>query len=285
VLFTAVSPQGRQLAGSCRDRKVRVWSLPAGKLTHTLELGEANISALAFSRNGKRLGAGGSRGLVRVFDAESAAVVHESSASASIDALALSPDGKRLAFAATELPVQLWDLTLGKGKLVAELKEPFSGAMGLAFSPDGRFLAATNANTTVRVFEAATGHVISSFEELDAAPFALDFTPDSKMLVVGGADKLLVALDPATGKPVHRLAKQPDPIGSIAVLGDGRTVIASCFNADNMSETRALLAWNMATGESKTLSPNTSFNGGGISSGGLLLTSGDKGTLKLWTVR
>jgi len=41
----------------------------------------------------------------------------------------------------------------------------------------------------------------------------------------------------------------------------------------------------MATGESKTLSLNTSFNGGGATVDRLILTSADGGRLKLWTIR
>jgi WD40 repeat protein len=59
----------------------------------------------------------------------------------------------------------------------------------IALSPDGKLLAATNADTSVSVFDAATGRLRSRFEELDLEAFTLDFTPDSRTLVVGGADK------------------------------------------------------------------------------------------------
>lgn len=283
VSFTAIARDGRQLAAACGDRKLRVFSLPAGRLAHTLDLGGMGIGVLAYSRDGRRLAAGGGRGAVRVFDATSGAVVQElPPAATGIDALALSPDGRLLAVAPSDLPAQLWDIA--QRRQVAELKSSFAGSGALAFSPDGKLLACANSDTTVRVFDAATGRLRSSFEELE--PFALDFTPDSRILVVGGADKLLVAIDPETGKAVHRLGRQRDPIGGLGVLVDGRTVVAASFNADNMNQTRAILAWNMATGALKTLAPGANFNGAGaVADGRLLLTSFEGGALKLWAFR
>jgi len=52
-----------------------------------------------------------------------------------------------------------------------------------------------------------------------------------------------------------------------------------------MNQSRALLAWNMATGAVTTLATGKSFNGGGVAAGRLLLTSAGHGVLELWEVR
>ena len=201
-----------------------------------------------------------------------------------VEAVALSPDGRFLAVAPLDLPAQLWDMAAAKP--VALLETRFAGAMGIAFSPDGKLLAAINADTTVRMFAAATGQPLWTFEELALEPFSLDFSPDSKTVVVGGADKIVVAVDTATGKATHRLARQPDPIGAVSLLGNGRTVIAACFNVNRMAETRGILAWDLATGAVKPVGQGQSFNGGSvIADGRLLLTAPGKDGLELWAVR
>ena len=284
VRFTAVSPDGRQIAAACGDQKVRLFTLPGGTLARTLDPGPMRVGALAFSRNGRRLAAGGP-GAAQVFDADSGQRVAEiSGLGARVDAVALSPDGRLLAVAPLDVPAQLWDVA--SQKRLASLETRFAGATGIAFSPDGKRLASMNADTTVRLFDAASGRAVWTFEELDLEPFALDFTPDSKTLVVGGADKLVVAVDAATGKATQRLAKQPDPVGALNVLGNGRTVIAACFNPDKMAETRAILAWDLTTGAAKTIAQGGNFNGAGVvADGRLLLTAPGKDGLELLAVR
>ena len=198
VRFTAVSPDGRQIAAVGRDRKLRLFTLPGGALARTLDLGDKRVDALAYSRSGRRLAAGGPSA-AQVFDTDSGQRVAEIAAiGGRVDAVALSPDGLLLAIAPLDLPAQLWDVA--QQKRLASLETRFAGATGLAFSPDGKFLAAINADTTVRLFEAATGRPLWTFEELSLEPFAFAFSPDSKTLVVAGADKIALALDTATGK-------------------------------------------------------------------------------------
>lgn len=283
VQFTRISPDGRRIAAACRDKRLRVFSLPDGKLEQTLELGDTTITVLAYSRDGQRLAAGGRNGTVRVFEAATGAVVHESMAGPlGIKSLALSPDGKRLAVGSLDLPVQVWDVA--QHTQTAELKAWFAGSTALAFSPDGKLLATTNGDTTVQVFDAAAGRLRWSFEELDLESFDLDFSPDSRTLVVGGADRVLVALDSETGKVRQRSPRQPDPIGALAVLADGRTVVASSFNADDMAKPGALVSWSLADGGLQKLAAGITFNGGG-GSAPLLLTSIENGALKLWAIR
>jgi WD40 repeat protein len=284
VRFTALSPDGRQLAAAGRDQKVRLFTLPGGVLARTLDTGDLRVGALAYSRNGRRLAAGGPSGAM-VFATDSGQRVAEiSGLGAPVGLVALSPDGRFLAVAPDELPGELWDVA--QAKRLASLETRFAGSMGVAFSPDGKLLATINGDATVRLFAADTGRPAWTFEELDMNAFTLDFTPDSKTLVVGGPEKLVVAVDVATGKSTHRMPRQPDPIGALSILGNGKTVIASCLNADKMAETRAILAWDMTTGTVKTLGHGQSFNGGAVvADGRLLLTAAGKDGLELWAIR
>lgn len=285
VGVTAVSPDGTQITGACRDGKLRVWALPSGQLLRTLNLELRSRPTMAYSHNGNRLAIGAGQGPVHVFDAASGALVQElATGPHPLDNLALSPDGSLLAAAPLDQPVQLWDAN-GR-KLVAELKSQFGGSTALAFSPDGKYLASASGDTVVQVFDAHTGELRSRFDGLLLESFELDFTPDSKKLVIAGADKLLVAIDPATGKLLKQSPKQPDPIFGLRTMGDGITVVALCLSADHMSDARATLAWNMETGEVKMLVSGQNFNGGGtLADGRLILTSSEKDSVKVWSVR
>ncbi len=282
--FTAISPDGKQIAAACRDLKIRLFTSPGGVPTQTLDPGDMRVSSLAYSRDGRRLAAGGP-GAAQVFDTKTGQrVAAISGLGERVDAVALSPEGQKIALAPGESPAQLWEVA--PQKRLASLATRFSGSTALAFSPDGKIVVSSNADTTVRAFAATTGAPAWTFDELDLEPFALDFSPDSKTLVVAGADKVAVTLDAATGKSTHRLPRQPDPIGAVTILGDGRTVIAFCLNADKMAETRAILAWDLSTGVVKTVGEGQSFNGGGmVADGRLLLTAPGKDGLELWAIR
>jgi WD40 repeat protein len=82
------------------------------------------------------------------------------------------------------MPVKLWDLE------TKQVKRVLDGAGGnsydVAFSPDGKLLAAINGYNTLRLWDAATG------EELARQPlpgaYALAFAPDGRTIAVGSGD-------------------------------------------------------------------------------------------------
>jgi WD40 repeat protein len=58
---------------------------------------------------------------------------------------------------------------------------------GLAFSPDGRLLASAGGDRTVKLWDVATGKLLSSLRHKDEV-MAVVFSPDSTLLVSGGYD-------------------------------------------------------------------------------------------------
>ena len=94
-------------------------------------------------------------------------------------AAAFSPDGARLAVNEAE-DVVVWDLETG-GELWRKAL-PRGGA-SVAWSPDGRTVAALRENMVPMLLDAATGHVLARLEHPDARPCsALAFSPDSSQL-------------------------------------------------------------------------------------------------------
>jgi WD40 repeat protein len=100
-------------------------------------------------------------------------------------ALTLTPDGRRLAAADTCGPVVVHDMKTGR--LIARLPVfPFSyPAVGivpdrayvLAFSPDGRFLAASTSIHTIDVWDVEKRTRVARFAGHDATPWHLQFDP------------------------------------------------------------------------------------------------------------
>jgi WD40 repeat protein len=292
VRFLLVSPDGEQLTAACRDRKLRVWSLPSAspsRLLRTLEVDGESISALAYSHDGAWIGASTGNGTVAVFRArtgEPAArliIGGKARAGLRLGAIAISPDGSRIAVAPMNTPPELWDVASAKRRAI--LATSFGGSNALDFSPDGTRLASADEDTTIRLYD-ADGALRATADDLPLESFALAFTPDGKQLVLGGADKRITLIDGMTGKVVRQLPKQADSIAWLAARRAGGTVVSGSFKDESMDLPGATLDWALDGSAPREISARQQFNGGGaVKDGRLLLTTMAEGAIVVWAAR
>src|SRR5206468_3695962 len=129
---------GRLIASASSDRSAYLWDANRGELLRKLPHRNV-VTCVCFHPGGKQLATGDAEGSVRLWDVSKFKELGSIRAQGSrLHAVAFSPDTQRLATAgSSDATVRLWDVEGG-----LELLELSGGGQCVAFSPDGKRIAA-----------------------------------------------------------------------------------------------------------------------------------------------
>jgi WD40 repeat protein/tRNA A-37 threonylcarbamoyl transferase component Bud32 len=145
---------------------LEIWDVATGKVVLTPEGGLVGVNGVAFSPDGTLLAAAAgnfltSNGAVHVWNATTGQLVYTLRGhSHCVWNVAFSPDGKRLASAGgkdymgtgtSPGEVKIWDLYTGQE--VCTLHGHKGSVFGVSFSPDGRRLATSSGDGTVKIWD------------------------------------------------------------------------------------------------------------------------------------
>jgi WD40 repeat protein len=184
TINAAFSTDGATIAFANSDGTIRLHSCENGKELHKLRTGARDCTCIVWSLDGKRLAMRGSENVVRVLDIAKGGEIKQikielpnnpnvpggRGVAASGSALAFAPDGQSIAAYVASTPImirgeapanagntlRIWDITTGK-EIRQIQTSPERAINCIAFSPDGRVIAAENTNQTVSLWEIASG--------------------------------------------------------------------------------------------------------------------------------
>ncbi len=86
----------------------------------------------------------------------------------------------------------------------------------LSWSPDGRYIASAGHDTTVRVWEAATGQTIYVYHGHAEEIWSVMWSPDGRSLASAGADEIVHVWEPTTGRTFTSYAEHQGTIRAVA---------------------------------------------------------------------
>jgi WD40 repeat protein len=138
--------------------------------------------------------------------------------------------------------IRLLDVTTGR--VIRRFDKQTGEISGLAFSPDGRSVAAINEGNTLFFWEVATGkkrlQINGKLPKWESSLQCMAFTPDGRHLVTGGDDAIIRLWDLATGQEVGQLAGHDAAVLSLAFTPDGKLLLSA--SADSTG-----LVWQVPT--------------------------------------
>jgi WD40 repeat protein len=212
VLALAFSPDGRRLAMSGFGKAVAVYDSETWQTRFVLRT-QGVVLALAYSPDGQTLATGDFVGFLTLRDANDGHELKRFRAhSAMIQSLAYHPRGQRIASGSFDFidrglgEVRVWDVTDGREML------ELPGETSVAFSPDGRWLAAPARGTItgassylVRVWDGSALPLEATLRAKGAPILAVTADPTGSVVATAGSGEGIIIWDRVSRKRVQEL--------------------------------------------------------------------------------
>ncbi len=301
VCAIAFSPDGRTLASGSSDSALMLWDVTSRRKLGRLDVSPGDARCLAFSPDGGTLASGGSDEVIRLWDtATGSERVRLSGHGQVLHALAFSPDGQYLASGSANPggarldwgKLIVWEIASGRTLEGPRINE--CNCRALAFSPDGRTLAAMRDNHLLVFMDIETGAAVPAAEKHDMGQNSIAFTPDGKTVISASLDGKLRCWDPSSGALKGVLVtRQRDqgfmPFGALSasVSPDGRLVAVGMLSGP----TYDVQIFELGSGRARALLKNRcrGVSAVAFSADGRLLAAGGEsesgaGVTLLWLV-
>ncbi len=229
--------QGARFDGSnpatpLREQVPRELPHPAAPETYIASL---PITAVAFTPDGKQLLASGYHELLQFDAATGSRVARIGNIAERTFGIAFSPEGKSLATAGgspgTSGEVRLIPWRDDKPGLPAKVLATQDDVFyKVTFRPDGKQLAASGADGTLRLFDAATGA-----EQLKVAGHSnwvvdVGYSPDGKLIATASRDGTSKLFEVETGKLLATHAEHNAPVNAVVFAPDGKSIVSAGAN-------------------------------------------------------
>jgi WD40 repeat protein len=295
VQSLAFSPDGSVLAtGDCYG--IILWDFATGRalgdpLTAAdfpqleQETGDSVCpESLAFSPDGRILAVGDFWGTILLWDVATGEPIGVPLGSRdqldypnSINSVAFNRNGNMLVSGAADGFLSFWDPATAT-PFAEPVRVSDYGIENVAFSPDGRFLVASDIRNSVQIWDTETGELLN---ELPDAGSILAFGPWGSLATAWGGGGEIVIWDITTGERKSSLAGHSENIFSLAFSPNGQTLASA-------SNDHTIKLWNVYSGEllaAPLVGHSNSVNAVAFSlDGQTLVSGGDDHSVILWNL-
>jgi len=190
LIGAVLDASGSRAATTDSNGRVAIWNARDGSLERVVETRDSAPVAAQFSSDGLRLALADGPGGVRILDLAASTERTLHAHDGELTAMRFAPDGTKLATGGTDRRIALWDVLASDDLTSTPLwrTEPFetnllalTRVFDLAFSPDGRWIAAPLQSARTEVFD-LEGRLVAKSVTM-ATPGLVAFAPESGLLI------------------------------------------------------------------------------------------------------
>ncbi|QSJ19342.1 caspase family protein [Nostoc sp. UHCC 0702] len=293
IWSVAFSPCGKKLVSGCEDHRVRIWDVENKQCIQQLLKHTDWVWSVVFSPDGQMIASASEDNTIRLWHLRNEKWEHHTvlrKHTQTIRVVAFSPDSKKLVSGGNDYQVILWDLTKRRyqdstqptypHKILGESKDQHNHRiLSLAFSPDGKLVASSSRDKTIRLWNLETNEV-PILGGHDNQVHAIAFSPDGDTLVSGGFDHKVKLWNIKKRECIRTLEGHEDRILCVAFHPEGSIFASSGHD-------KKIRLWSKTTKECiRSLEGHT----GAIESisfspqGGSLVSSSQDQTIRIWDI-
>jgi WD40 repeat protein len=235
------SPDAERMVTPGQRGSAQVWDTSAGRLIRALKGPGGDVKAARFSPDGRRLATSAVGGVVQIWDMQAGGPPLELAAKKpnAFELLVFDPTGSRLAAGSISGNTAfIWNCA--SGSLAAELSGHTNVLTRVAFSPDGKYLATSSQDKSVRLWRTEDGRPGPVLSD-DAIVNQLSFSPDSTRLATAGQGIGGRVWDVMTGKPIDLAQKTEGIVRCFNFSPDGKRLVSA-------GDETSLRVWDAQTG-------------------------------------
>ena len=286
----AFHPDGSRVITCGGDGVIWVWAVTevgpvtqVGKLEPTTRSGSLNsiapLSSVAYSHNGKLIASAGADGVTHVWDAQSFTEIRGFRAHTDwVTAVTFTPDDNAILSASVDKTVRSFELTRQNSSSSVTHTGPIQC---IAVSRDGQFVATGSNDKTVKIWNLATGQLLTTLAGSTDRVNAVSFGAKNE-LVSAGDDQQLRWWSIETGREL-RSVKTGGTIFNLA-HNDGNWAVV--WNRDREKFTSFERYSNDGKGLSEVYETGREISCAILSADASLgISGGEDGTVRIWNLQ